>query len=367
MMKKSIFWKITGLVTLIFGLGAGFTSCHDNIYGMIEMEVVQEEGLNGDISQIVPFNGYLWCTNFNLYKKSAEPSSSTGKHNGAWRKVDTNLNGSIATLASDGTRLYCYTIDWEEDSDDSVNIPYYKRVYSSSDGETWTQINISSVTGLGNASDSYAENTVVHVFDNRAGDGSNSFTGRKAYVRLYDASAGTMKVYELSGTSLGSAASGTEANTFSAAYRGGTTYFSNSLDMIGGPNKIYRTSGSDIQYSSDGSSWESVDFDNGTIYALALTSDYLLVGTTKGIFRSSLDSNGVPSASASDFNNNAQSLLTSRVTGLYVLDASRSEGDTDEYGSMIISGYLSSSSDTFDEIGLYAYYPGRGVWNRDGD
>ena len=44
MMKKSIFWKITGLAALIFGLGAGFTSCHDNIYSMIEMRSCRRRG-----------------------------------------------------------------------------------------------------------------------------------------------------------------------------------------------------------------------------------------------------------------------------------------------------------------------------------
>ncbi|MBR6294921.1 MAG: hypothetical protein IKR40_00395 [Treponema sp.] len=371
MMKKSIFWKITGLAALIFGLGAGFTSCHDNIYSMIEMEVVQEEGLNGDISQIVPFNGSLWCTNYKLYKKDITPSSSTGRYNGQWYHVDAKCNGSdlefITTIATDGSKLYCYTVQWEEDGDDSVNIPYYKRVYSSSDGETWTQIDIHSITGHGDSSDSYAVNTVMHVFDNRAGDGTNSFTSRKAYVRLYNPSTDSYEIHELSDTTVSSSvASGSSGSDFSAVYINGSTKFSNSLDMVAGNGKAYRTSGSDIEYSSNGSDWTSVDFDKGTIWALAVTADYLLVGTSDGIYKSHLDS-GVPSSSATDFSNNAQSLLTSRVTGLYVLDSSRNEGDTDEYGSMIISGYLSSSSDTFGEIGLYAYYPGRGVWNRDGD
>lgn len=371
MMKKSIFWKITGLAALIFGLGAGFTSCHDNIYSMIEMEVVQEEGLNGDVSQIVPFNGSLWCTNYKLYKKDLTPSSSTGRYNGQWQHVNARCNGSelefITTIATDGDRLYCYTVQWEEDGDDSVNVPYYKRVYSSSDGETWTQIDISSITGHGDSNDSYAVNTIMHVFDNRAGDGTSNFTGRKAYVRLYNSTSQNYEVHELPGTTVNSSvASGSDTSSFSAVYIGGQTRFSNSLDMVAGNGMAYRSSGSDIEYSSDGSTWTNVDFDRGTIWALAVTADYLLVGTSDGIFRSHLDS-GVPSSSATDFSNNAQSLLTSRVTGLYVLDSSRNEGDTDEYGSMIISGYLSSSSDTFGEIGLYAYYPGRGVWNRDGD
>ena len=98
-----------------------------------------------------------------------------------------------------------------------------------------------------------------------------------------------------------------------------------------------------------------------------MTNDHLLLGTSSGIYRVQIGEDGKPASSVSDFNNNAQTLLTSKIPCLYVLDSSKNESETDEYASLVIQGYLSSSSDSFDETGLYAYYPGRGNWNRDGD
>ena len=52
---------------------------------------------------------------------------------------------------------------------------------------------------------------------------------------------------------------------------------------------------------------------------------------------------------------------------VFVLDPTKPEGQTDEYASMMIGGSLTSSQDTFSETGLYAFYPSRHVWNRDGN
>lgn len=373
-LRKKIFSKIPFFAVMI-ALCIPLSSCHDNIYGMIEMEVVQETGINGDISKIVPFNGNLWFTNRKLYKKDATPSDTTGKYNNQWSLVEAKCNDvpleQIITLASDGSYLYCYTIEWKESTDDSVFTAYRRRFYSSTDGETWTQIDVSSVTGSGDSSDSYIENSLVAtIFDNKAGDGGSSFSGRKAFAKLWNPSGGAegkgaLVVYELNGTSLGSATDAA-STVYNSVYFNGSTIFGDCMGMAANGTHVYKTSGSSVQYSSDGSTWESVDFGKGIICTIALTADYIIFGTTSGVYRAALNS-GVPSSELTDFTNNAQSLLTSRVTGLYVLDSSKNDGESDEYGSMNIVGYLSSSADTFKEVGLYAYYPGRGVWNRDGD
>ena len=118
---------------------------------------------------------------------------------------------------------------------------------------------------------------------------------------------------------------------------------------------------------TDGTSEYTIELSSGPIWALAATGNYLLVGTTNGIYRTEILSDKKVSSSVSDFGNNAQTLLTSHINCIYVLDSSLSEAGTDEYASLSILGPLSSAADSFKETGLYAFYPGRGNWNRDGD
>ena len=150
--------------------------------------------------------------------------------------------------------------------------------------------------------------------------------------------------------------------------------------MLNGSEKIINTTAATVNNAgtyayyakgssvacTDGSEEYTVELSSGPIWALAATNDYLLVGTTNGIYRTAIQGNKV-SSSVSDFGNNAQTLLTSHINCIYVLDSSLSEAGTDEYASLSILGPLSSAADSFKETGLYAFYPGRGNWNRDGD
>mgnify|MGYP007102010618 CR=1 FL=1 len=129
-------------------------------------------------------------------------------------------------------------------------------------------------------------------------------------------------------------------------------------------------SGSDhIFWGSDPSvesnSW---DLDSGAILSISVTADHLLLGTTTGIHRVALDSSGNVVSGTRSFKdgNNALSILTGRVFTTYVLDNTAKEGETDEYAYQTIYGSISSSSISFDEVGLYSYYPSRNQWNRDG-
>ncbi len=351
-------------------------SCHDNIYYLINQEVPQQTGLGGDINNIIAFKGYLYTANSKVYKKVLKSSSETGAYNYQWQEVKATCNGKklefIHTLVADDTNLYCYATQWLQDKDKSLNIGYYKCLYTSTDGENWTQIDISTVTNLkDDAHGSYSASPVV-LFDNKKGDGKlTAVTGRKAYVRLtnnQDSSGSSQtKIYSLSGGSLGSATTAPE-NTLTAINLGGADIFQQSPATTSNGTYGYRSKGSMIeQINSSGTVMASSELNSGTIYSMAATKNYILLGTSSGIYRVALDSTGKPANSVSGFDNNAQTLLTSRVPCVYVLDSSKDEGSTDEYASMVIYGYLTSSSDSFNETGLYAYYPGRGNWNRDGN
>lgn len=356
------------------------TACHDNIYALIQQEVPQQTGLPGDILTIVPFKGYLYTANSKIYRKPLEESSA-GKYNYQWSKVNAKCGEDslvhIAALAADDNYLYCWTLKTEKDVDNSVNLAVYKYLYSSSDGENWTLIDISGITtytdGDGNA---YSEYPVI-LFDNKKGNGviASSTSGRNAYVRIrgnQDEESGesnpdaVYRVYRLNGNSVPTVESSAESKT-AAIYSSSGDRFYDSYAVTRNENCIYYASGTSIKYDNNGTDRE-IPLSSGTIRSIAATKDHLLIGTSSGIYRLHInETTGEPAASLSDFNNNAQTLLTSVTQCVYVLDASKNESETDEYAAMVIYGSLSSSPDSFDEIGLYAYYPGRGNWNRDGE
>ncbi|MBR4005426.1 MAG: hypothetical protein IKI90_06205 [Treponema sp.] len=355
MMKKIISITAISLAALFLTV-----SCHDPIFYMISQEVVQEEGLQGDINSMVEFDNHLYVANGKIYKKTARPSRDTGRENGQWSESSTSGIGShefVLFLAKDSTRIYAQTYQFASDNEKSLNLPAAIRFYYSEDGSTWNKINVFSITGQGSSTgDSWGIGR-ARIFDNKAD---------AAYVNLWNKDE-TYKVYSLNGASIslyGSAPDdslGAAGNQFwktPAICKKDSTYYY-SLNS----KTLYYGSSTDTSASST----HSVELDCDDIQSIAATNDYLLLGTRKGIARVKLNASGEPESHTTNFSNNAQSLVTGIVPMVFVLDPTKNEGQTDEYASMTVGGVLSSSPDTFDETGLYAYYPSRGVWNRDGD
>lgn len=122
----------------------------------------------------------------------------------------------------------------------------------------------------------------------------------------------------------------------------------------------------------------AVSCDAGGILSMALTKDYMLLGTTSGLARTRFvmekDAEGnetttctyIPSASKSSFANNGGSIISEYVYTVFTRNPEAYEMDDDEYCSSTINGSVAASSDSWEDAGLYAYYPGRGTWNRDG-
>ena len=96
------------------------------------------------------------------------------------------------------------------------------------------------------------------------------------------------------------------------------------------------------------------------------------MGTSSGLGRVNISTDGTPESSSSDFSSNGDSIISEYVFKVFVLDPSKqedtasNENGTDEYAASTIYGSIRGSSDTFSETGLYAYYPSRHKWNRDG-
>lgn len=108
---------------------------------------------------------------------------------------------------------------------------------------------------------------------------------------------------------------------------------------------------------------------SNSIISMAITKDYLLLGTETGIAHVELGTDRIPGTELQAFKSNAASVLHSpyHVTNIFVVDPSKNEENTDIYASNEYPGYYTTSTTAlFEDIGLWAYYPSRKNWNKDG-
>lgn len=378
MMNKRIHLLSLGLFT---ACALFFTGCHDDIYYMINQEVTLEtNGITGGINSIVRFGTNLYTQNGNVYCKDVSKTSSvSGLYNEQWKKIvdissDATFSGMHCEyLASDAKYLYGFFAP-NYHTDDGENEPETKNIYCTADGETWSKIDLSSLGITDDNSVSY----IKIIFCNRAVAAAD----RIAYANLYDTTTQANHVYQLNGTSAPTLiADGTNnagSATIAAARYKGAEYFSNYRAFTANDTYIYYAKNGSTIYYAD--TWDStngytlagtetgINEDDGSIYDIAITSDYLLFGTSAGVTHVAL-ANNLPANGTSDFSNNAASTLTSSyiVYNIFALDPTLPEYSNDLYGTTEYEGsYSSSTSALFNEIGLWAYYPNRGTWNKDG-
>lgn len=110
------------------------------------------------------------------------------------------------------------------------------------------------------------------------------------------------------------------------------------------------------------------------VSCLTATKDSLLIGradysfsssTSGGITKTSLSDNGEPGKELEPFISNAAIQLSTSylIFTLLAADPSKPEDDGIIYSSIIFKGAGSSSGVSYDNIGLWAYYPDRKNWN----
>jgi len=104
------------------------------------------------------------------------------------------------------------------------------------------------------------------------------------------------------------------------------------------------------------------------ISCLSVTKDALLIGrgdftitttTYGGITKVSLDEDGNAGSELLSFDTNA----SIQILTLLAVDPAKTEKENIIYSSIVFKGSGSSSGTSFDNIGLWAYYPDRGNWN----
>ena len=109
------------------------------------------------------------------------------------------------------------------------------------------------------------------------------------------------------------------------------------------------------------------------ISSLAVTKDSILIGrgdysvatsNAGGIVKAKL-TNGVPAQELASFGTNASIQLSYsyQILTLLAVDPEKEEEENTIYSSITFKGTGSSAGTSFDNIGLWAFYPDRGNWN----
>lgn len=378
-MKKNRFIVFVSAVSLTAGLL--FTSCYDNIYALIEKEVaIDNDGLNGDISNIVRCGNFLFLSNGSIFGKKAEPRITKN-----WRRTTSPVNGAsefnvsdrVAMLAADDNYVYALAIFYDE-GDDGSNFNYRRAIYAAKGADfpalQWELVNTSTLTPGDTIGDDY--HPIKNVFDNK------SNTDRNAYANIMG------KIYRLNGTStpiiedladhfIGNKSDQTK--TMNCTNFNGTDYFSSYYAFASDSQFLYYSptytkgdsntiSSSSVIYYSDNLSSDVFNqlHSKHNVLSLAVTKDFLFYGTDNGLERLCIDSANPLFGQVVSFANNGNNVISEHVYMVYVLDETKPMAMTDLYCASTIYSSISSSTDSYDSIGLYACNAG-GNWNRDGD
>lgn len=306
---------------------------------------------NNDTQKLVTFSsdGLIW--------KDAE-----GTAHGQWSCFpDSNqLSGKIIKTAADSSNLYVVTITFHEDVEKGLNLPDAATLWCYNNG-SWDEVSTPEELLPGN----------FNIFCTNDVDNSK----RSAYLRIGD------KVYELNGKTFDES-NPIEGNYNSVVSGNSSDIFFESTASVKNGDYIYWGEGSKLYYSNNTSNPKAEEnkklaLDAGTdISCLAVTSDSILIGrgdfsnsliSKGGIAKTSLDSDGKPGNSLVSFSTNATSQLASvyQIYTLLVANPNETELEATIYASMGFKGSGSSTSVSYDNIGLWSYYPARGNWNRE--
>ena len=357
-MKKILKTLTLSLIFIPFIAG-----CKAPVFYEIMRDVAPEEAtVNGVITSITRYKSdtekLVTFSSDGLIWKDAN-----GTAHGQWSCFPNSnqLSGKIIKTAADKSNLYVVTITFHEDVEKGLNLPDAATLWCyDNNNEKWSEVSTPELLP-GN----------FNIFCTNDVENNN----RSAYLRIGD------KVYKLSGTTFNE--SNPQYGNYNSAVSGGNSsdIFFESTASVKNEKYIYWGEGSKLYYSKNTSNPKAEEnkklaLDAGTdISCLAVTSDSILIG--RGDFSNSLISkggiaktsltNGVPGNSLESFSTNATSQLASvyQIYTLLVANPEQTELEASIYASMGFKGSGSSTSVSYDNIGLWSYYPARGNWNRE--
>ncbi len=364
----------------VLACAALFCSCRGVIFDTIRTEVkLTDAQVSGDVFCITRHSGtdgneYLYTSLGTIKRKDVTYDSTvTELYGGQWKVVNKPSGLILGITSASDSYLYLTSLLIETVEDDGENEPQsYTIYYSGDDGETWNRVTLEDGTDIPTLA---YTGSIIKVF----GTNSPNPANRAAFLNYagltYKLEAGVAKSILADSTYVNL---GTSSQ--SVALLDGVYYFSDNYSMTSNETSstnatcIYTGSSDSIKYlvsgaydaDADGYGWVSVDPDLGTIYSLSYAQDKILVGTSDGIKNVILNGT-IPSNSTGTFSSNAASALSSyyQVWQTLVLDPSLNLEGTDLYASMDFEDSSSNTSATFQNVGMWAYYPGRGSWNRE--
>ncbi len=345
------------------------SSCDGVIFSDIRKEVeLADAEISGDIQNIVryTYNGeeHIFVSNGEIKHRSVEGDLANSKID--WQTF-SNPTGFVYALAADSSYLYAASVVIEED-DDGYNVGKTRSLYCYKGGswkEIWTA--------------SYSSSVKARLFCTNTPQSAN----REAYFRygtsVWKLNGDTYNVMKTDSDddSISDNSTSPTTGVNSCTKLGSTTYFSTAEAMTSNETStvastyIYHSSGSSVYYKTDGTEWASVNLDCGTIQSIAVTTNYILVGTSEGIAHQTWATaeiggpatGGIPNSGNTSFSTNATSTLSSYYTIPALLVVNPSEG---EYSATIFaSSITSSTSASLKNVGLWSYFPTTGEWNRE--
>ena len=348
-------------------------SCQQVVLDSIRKEVELESGsIAGDIRSIVKFKDCYYIANGGIYYKHKD-----WLFYGSWVRGPAP-DGHVIKLAADANYLYALVGISAENTKEGKNQGIRRDLYYSEDGISWKFVSEFCDKGSLVYSSKYI--VYVYLFCTNTIDP----TTRSAYVVLNDGLKGITNIaYELDGSRVTKMELGFEdASTKpfsngvlvsrSCVYYNGDVYFFNSNASVTNETTLtpatmyYYGSGSYLHWGGEKENKKNPILCETTIQSLGVTADYLLVGTNAGIYHRPL-TDKIPGILSVDFLTNAASTLSPAYTILSILVVypELPETKTPIYASQVYTGNGSSNSAQFDHVGLWAYYPSRGNWNRE--
>ncbi len=377
------------------------TGCFNSVFANIEKEVALTSGnVPGTINSILRFTDadgdwIVLSNGSDVYYKEAGIQRTddhciwTARGNETFNPVKYSYSDNkyigkrIINLAADAEKIYALTCEIVINSEGENEPCNYEIYYTSSvTGEDWTLVE---------GADSGETGVLKEVFE-RSGDkmigkvavfSSNAVekAGRSAYLRAYNNEA--YEYYKL-GTSLSkispeaSAIGGSETDPVQSVINfGGQDLFFRGKAAVAAGDTYYYAVGSNIYKKGE----EKIFSASNKISTLSVTSDYLIFtcgesnasyANDGGIYHVKLDRINAadaeyPLSGSDSFSTNASAVMTSsyEIRAFLVENPEAKEAETNMYSSLVFKSTGVSISVSFENIGLWAYYPVNGNWNRE--
>lgn len=407
--------KKIALITLIFSIFL-LSSCQDAIFEAIMEDVIPESAtVSGRITNITRYTvgseEYLFlAADGGLRYK---PAGNT--EHGAWKvfslpfelihyNAETNAyeGEQILTVLADNEYLYLVNTSYTYDSRYGQNYPYNFKIWAvkdfakngdelTADNAAWTsyppsETEQNELFPIAKDSDDYYYSN-FNVFQTNAPQQAH----RAAYLMSYDSTNKTYAYYKFNAGSKPESVTLNQADIIDPNRTSDASYVAvarsavwfNGIKFIASrvattnetydddPTYYYYTNGNSKLYYANTSDTYNIDANTSYIIsALATTEDSILIGygsvsdTSAGGIGRILLSSGVPTKPAS-FATNAAFQITSSYKVVSLLNATP---DLPELNSNLYASVnFASASNSFDNIGLWSYYPERGLsgWNRE--